>query len=91
VNQLTEVGDDLTVAATVTLTRRIHRVSGTGSVSRLEPPAGGFAGPVHLLAGTGGWELVVGGNIARPSGLVVAGQALIVVFNVKEGLWYPAT
>lgn len=94
--QFTEPGNDQhgivgalldSANATLTITHRIHHVTGTGAVDTLTVPDVSFAGVVYLI-GDGTWTLTTNGNVA----IACTGKVNIavgLVYNPAKLKWYP--
>ena len=84
-NELQAVGDDIASAASITLSARIHHVTGTSVISTISAEPS-FSGLAYLIADAT-WTLATGDNIARASAPVV-GQVVGILFDPKTALWY---
>jgi hypothetical protein len=88
-------GGDIASAATIALTKYLHRVTGAAAVSLITLPYDGFEGTLALLP-TGAFTLATGGAQAGlnfPVGLAstaVVGKVLFVTFHKGQALWYPS-
>lgn len=56
------LGPDIASATTITLSHPVHKITGTTSITTINPPYTGFVGHVTLLP-TGAMALGTGGNI----------------------------
>lgn len=86
-NSLDTVGATLASAATVTISARIHPVTGAVAITRISASPD-FSGAVTLVA-LGAWTLAVGGNIAKAAAPAI-GQIVILVYNPATQTWYPS-
>jgi hypothetical protein len=78
-------GPALASAASITLSHPVHKVTGTTSVTTINPPFVGFVGHVTLVT-AGAVPLATGGNIAS----AVAGAASKIIQLYYDGAtWYP--
>ena len=78
-------GPAIASAATVTLSNPVHKITGTVSITVLNPPYPGFVGHVTLVC-IGAVPLATGGNIAS----AVAGVASKIIQLYYDGaVWYP--
>lgn len=76
------------VGSTLTLTARIHCVTGSSDITTIQASPG-FVGWAYLISIGGGWTLATGGNIAAAAS-PGDGECLLVVYDVFTGLWHPS-
>lgn len=74
-------------SATITITHRIHKITGTGAIVTITPPWPTFAGDIFLIP-TGVCTFSSTGNV-RLALTSVAKETLHLVYNPVEGYWYP--
>lgn len=87
--QITPVwGPDIASAATIAVTHRYHKVTGTGAIVTITPPFTGFRGRVTLIA-NGIWTWTAAGNIFV-LGTTTAGNGVAVDFDFDGLKWYPS-
>lgn len=79
------LGAPLASAGTITPTRRVHKVTGTTTISTITPPAG-FAGELVLIP-TGAWATDTAGNIANVI-TATANVPVIAVYDPSAAKWY---
>lgn len=76
----TSLGNTIASASTITLTHRIHRISGTSTINTINVPDG-FSGEVILIP-TGAFTLGTSGNIKLASSLTATvDQPIIIVWD----------
>lgn len=74
-------------AATITVSRRVHKVSGTAAITTINPPFTGFVGTITLVP-TGIFTMATGGNIAVARTAVVS----VPIDCYYDGAtWYPSS
>ena len=77
-------GPVLASAASITITNPVHKVSGTVSITTINPPYTGFLGHISLVC-LGAMALGTGGNIAA----ALTGSAGLLVRLYYDGAtWY---
>lgn len=85
-------GSPLASATSITPTHPIHEVTGDVAIETIDVPYEGFAGPLILLAQTGGWSWNTNGNIAVGSdGETITGLAYMFFYNKARAKWYPTS
>jgi hypothetical protein len=78
-------GPIIASAATITVSKPAHKISGTTAITTINPPYTGFVGSITLVA-TGAWTMATGGNIAS----AMTATANKVYRPYYDGaLWYP--
>lgn len=84
------VVDGVTLASgtTITPTKAIHRVSGTGAIDTITLPYAGFSGPIYLVP-TGIFTWTTNDNIGI-AGTAVVSKVLIMVYVPSQAKWYPS-
>lgn len=80
-------GPAIASAATITVSRRVHKVSGVAAIATINPPFTGFVGTITLIP-TGIFTMTTGGNIAVARTAVVS-VPIDVYFD--GALWYPSS
>jgi hypothetical protein len=82
------VGPTIASATTVTVTSRVHHVSGTAAIVTMNPPFPGFQGTVTLIA-DGLFTWTAAGNIFV-AGTSTAGNGRALSFFYDGAKWYPS-
>jgi hypothetical protein len=81
------VGPEIASAATIDVTHFIHKISGSTSITTINPPSDGFTGVVVLIGASGAnANLSGGGNIGGSSG-IVANAATFLAYD--GAFWWP--
>lgn len=86
-SQVQSVGAALVSGATITISAPTHHITGTGTITMINPPSG-FSGPIWLIADAG-FSVNTGGNIAAAVNVTI-NKHLCLVFDPTTALWYPS-
>lgn len=88
-NQLNNiVGPTIASAATISITNRVHHVTGAAAIVTMNPPFPGFQGWVTLIA-DGIFTWTAAGNIFV-LGTATAGNGRALSFFYDGAKWYPS-